>query len=129
MDRISDFCTRIRNGLMADHSKVDVPLSKIRVGIAEQMKNYGYIRGYRVAQSGAQGLIRVYLKYKKQGEPAIRHIERISKPSCRKYVKVSDIPSVCSGYGLVVLSTSKGILGGKEAKDLNVGGEMLCQIW
>ena len=129
MDRISDFCTRIRNGLMADHSKVDVPLSKIRVGIAEQMKNYGYIRGYRVAQSGAQGLIRVYLKYKKQGEPAIRCIERVSKPSCRKYVKVSDIPSVCSGYGLVVLSTSKGILGGKEAKDLNVGGEMLCQIW
>ena len=129
MDRISDFCTRIRNGLMADHSKVDVPLSKIRVGIAEQMKNYGYIRGYRVAQSGAQGLIRVYLKYKKQGEPAIRRIERISKPSCRKYVKVSDIPDVCSGYGLVVLSTSKGILGGKEAKDLNVGGEMLCQIW
>ena len=81
MDKIADFCTCIRNGLSADHSKVDIPLSKMKAGIAEQMKNYGYIRGYRVAQSGAQGLIRVYLKYKKQGEPAIQHIGRVSKPS------------------------------------------------
>ena len=129
MDRISDFCTRIRNGVHASHTKVDIPHSKLQEGIAEQLKKYGYIRGYRVAKEGTQGLMRVYLKYKGKGEPAIQRIERISKPSKRSYVKVSHIPSVCSGYGLVILSTSKGVLGGKEAKDLNVGGEMLCQIW
>ena len=129
MDRIGDFCTRIRNATMARHLKVDIPHSKIQQGIAEQLKNYGYIRGYRVAKTGAQGLIRIYLKYKKHGEPTITRIERLSKLSCRSYVKVDSIPDVCSGYGLVILSTNKGILAGKQAKDLNVGGEVLCQIW
>ena len=129
MDRISDFCTRIRNAITARHSKVDIPHSKLQAGIAEQLKNYGYIRGYRVAHLGAQSMIRVYLKYKKEGNPAITHIERLSKPSCRSYVKAQSIPSICSGYGIVILSTNKGIFGGKEAKNLNVGGEMLCQIW
>ncbi len=129
MDRISDFCTRLRNAMTARHVKVDIPHSKLKVGIAEQLKNYGYIRDYRVAHLGAQGMIRIYLKYKQEGNPAITCIERLSKPSRRSYVKAQTIPSVCSGYGLVILSTSKGIVGGKEAKDLNVGGEMLCQIW
>ena len=129
MDKISDFCTRIRNAGMARHPKVDIPHSKIQAGIAEQLKNYGYIRGYRVAQIGTRGLIRIYLKYRKQGQPAITRIERLSKPSRRSYVKVDSIPDVCSGYGLVILSTNKGIMGGKEARDLNVGGEILCQIW
>lgn len=129
MDRIGDFCTRIRNAGMARHVKVDIPHSKMQEGIAEQLKNYGYIRGYRVARMETQGLIRIYLKYKKQGQPAITHIERLSKPSCKSYVKVSSIPDVCSGYGLVILSTNKGILAGKEARDLNVGGEVLCQVW
>ena len=129
MDRISDFCTRLRNAIAARHSKVDIPHSKLQVGIAEQLKNYGYIRGYRVAHMGAQGMIRVYLKYKQEGDSAIRHIERLSKPSRRSYVKVQSIPSVCSGYGLVILSTNKGIVGGKEARNLNVGGEVLCQVW
>ena len=129
MDQIGDFCTRIRNAQSARHLKVDIPHSKIQAGIAEQLKNYGYIRGYRVARLGAQGLIRIYLKYKKHGEPAMTRIERFSKPSRRSYVKVSAIPDVCSGYGLVILSTNKGILAGREAKDLNVGGEVLCHIW
>ena len=129
MDRISDFCTRVRNAISARHVKVDIPHSKLQVGIAEQLKNYGYIQGYRVAQMGAQGMIRIYLKYKNEGAPAITRIERLSKPSRRSYVKARSVPSVCSGYGLVILSTSKGIVGGKEAKDLNVGGEILCQIW
>lgn len=129
MDRIGDFCTRIRNATMARHNKVDIPHSKIQQGIAEQLKSNGYIRGYKVAYSGVQGLIRVYLKYKKEGSPAISKIKRLSKPSKRSYVGADNIPDARSGYGLVVLSTSKGILSGKEAKEQNVGGEILCQIW
>ena len=129
MDRISDFCTRIRNATMARHSKVDIPHSRMQQGIAEQLKTYGYIRGYKVAKAGAQGLIRIYLKYKQKEEPAITRIERVSKPSRRIYVKAKKIPDVCSGYGLLILSTNKGIVGGKNAKDLNVGGEVLCKIW
>ena len=128
MDKIADFCTRIRNAHMAKHAKVDIPHSKLRCGLAEQLKNHGYIRGYRVAQVGKQGLIRIYLKYKKKEQPAITRIERISKPSRRIYVDVGNIPEVCSGYGLVILSTNKGIVDGKEARDLNVGGEVLCQV-
>lgn len=129
MDRISDFCTRIRNAGMARHTKVDIPHSKIQQGIAEQLKDHGYIRGYRTAQMGSQGLIRIYLKYKKRGRPAITRIERVSRPSRRVYVNVENIPSACSGYGLVILSTNKGILGGKRARDLKAGGEVLCQVW
>ena len=129
MDRVSDFCTRIRNAVMARHAKVDIPHSKVQQGIAEQLKNYGYIRGYREARQGAKGLIRVYLKYKKEGKSAITKIERLSRPSRRSYVKADSIPDVCSGYGLVILSTNKGIVGGREAKKLNVGGEVLCQVW
>ena len=129
MDRVSDFCTRIRNAVMARHAKVDIPHSKIQQGIAEQLKNYGYIRGYREARQGTKGLIRVYLRYKKEGKSAITTIERLSRPSRRSYVKADSIPDVCSGYGLVILSTNKGIVGGREAKKLNVGGEVLCQVW
>ena len=129
MDQVSDFCTRIRNACMARRSKVDIPYSKIQEGIALQLKNYGYIRALRTAKIGDRGLIRVYLKYKSQGSSAITRIERLSKPSCRRYVKVSSIPDVCSGYGLVILSTNKGILTGKEAKAKGVGGEALCQVW
>ena len=130
MDRISDFCTRIRNAAMARHVKVDIPHSKLQEGVAEQLKSHGYIRGYRVAREGAQqGLIRIYLKYKKKEQPAITHIERVSKPSKRVYVSVENIPNVCSGFGLVILSTNKGVVGGRKAKDLRVGGEILCQVW
>lgn len=129
MDRISDFCTRIRNAYMAQHAKVDIPHSKLRCGLAEQLKSHGYIRGYRVAQIGQRGLIRVYLKYRKKQQPAITRIERVSKPSRRIYVNVNNIPEACSGYGLVILSTNKGIVDGKKAQDLKVGGEVLCQVW
>ena len=91
MDRISDFCTRVRNAVSARHTKVDIPHSKLQVGIAEQLKNYGYIQGYRVARVGAQGMIRIYLKYKKEGNPAITQIERLSKPSRRSYVKAQSV--------------------------------------
>lgn len=129
MDTISQFCTRIRNAVMAQHKKVDVPSSKIREGIAEQLKTYGYIKNYTVVDDGKQGIMRLYLRYNKKGQSAITHIERLSKPSCRQYVKAGQVPAVLSGYGLLVLSTNQGILSGEQAKEKNVGGEPLCQIW
>ena len=106
MDRISDFCTRIRNAVMVRKNQVDIPHSKLKEGIAKQLKKYGYIRDYKTASSSSGSLMRLYLKYNVKGA-AITRIERLSKPSRRSYVKAANIPSVCSGYGLVVLSTKK----------------------
>ena len=114
---------------MAQHDKVDVPSSKIKEGIARQLKSYGYIKNYTVVDDGKQGIMRLYLKYSEKGRPAITHIEKLSKPSCRQYVKANLVPDVLSGYGLVILSTNQGILSGKEARQKKVGGELLCRIW
>ena len=129
MDTIAEFCTRIRNAVMAHHTKVDVPASKMREGIAKKLKSAGYIKNYAVVQDGRQGIMRLYLKYNQKGQPALTHIEKVSKPSCRQYVKAEKIPPVLSHYGLLVLSTNKGILSGEEAKKQNVGGEMLCRVY
>ena len=114
---------------MAQHLKVDIPGSKIQEGIAEQLKAYGYIKNYTVVDDGKQGIMRLYLKYNEKGQSAITHIERVSKPSCRRYVKAGRITPVLSHYGLLVLSTNEGILSGQAAKKKNVGGEVLCRIW
>ena len=129
MDTVSEFCTRIRNAVLAKRDKVDIPSSNMRKGIAEQLKNFGYIKSYTVVDDGKQGIMRIYLKYTDEGQPAITQIERLSKPSCRHYVKSDKIPEVLSGYGLLILSTNQGVLSGDAAKKNNVGGELLCQVW
>ena len=129
MDTISQFCTRIRNAIMANHQKVDIPSSKMQEGIAQQLKDYGYIKNYTVVDDGRQGIMRIYLKYNTKGQSAITRIERVSKPSCKQYVKAGEIPPVLSYYGLLVLSTNQGILSGRLAKKKNVGGEVLCRVW
>lgn len=129
MDTIADFITRIRNAGFAKHEKVDVANSKIKEGIARILKEHGYIKTFRVAQDGKQGLMRVYLNYDKTGRPAIESIQRVSRPSKRVYVKSSEIPQVRSGYGITILSTNKGVLSGDEATSNNVGGEILLKIW
>ena len=129
MDTISQFCTRIRNAIMAKHLKVDIPSSKMQEGIAQQLKDYGYIKNYTVVDDGRQGIMRIYLKYNTKGQSAITCIERVSKPSCKQYVKAGEIPPVLSYYGLLVLSTNQGILSGRLAKKKNVGGEVLCRVW
>ncbi len=129
MDTIGDFCTCIRNATFAGHDKVDVPNSNIRKGIAEKLKQHGYIRGYGIVDDGRQGLMRIYLKYDIKRNSAISVLKRVSKPSYRHYVKSVDIPDVLSGYGLAILSTNRGILTGEEAKKNNVGGEVLCEVW
>ena len=129
MDTIGDFCTCIRNAVQAGKDKVDIPNSKMRESIAGKLKQYGYIRGYRTADDGRQGLMRIYLKYDQRQVAKIQDIQRVSKPSRRFYSKVSRIPEIRSGYGLTLLSTNRGVLSSMEAKTKNVGGEVLCQVW
>lgn len=126
---IYDFITCIRNAQMAHHSKVDVPSSHLRQAIANVLKQYGFIRDFRVAKDSKQGILRIYLKYTHQQKPLINVIRLVSKPGLRKYVGVDDIPKVRSGYGLSILSTSKGVLSGEQARKAHVGGEVLIQVW
>lgn len=129
MDTIGNFITRIRNAGMAKHEKVDVPNSNMRVGLAKVLKDAGYIRSYKVAKDGKQGVMRVYLRYDQVGTHTIKKIHRVSKPGKRIYVSANEIPKVRSGFGLAILSTNKGVLSGEEAAQQNVGGELLCKVW
>ena len=129
MDTIADFVTRIRNAGLAKHDKLDVPSSNMKQGIARILKENGYIKTFRVAQDGKQGLMRVYLNYSKDGKPAIANVQRVSRPRKRIQVKKDDIPQIRSGFGISILSTNKGVLSGDEAANQNVGGEFLLKIW
>lgn len=129
MDTIGDFLTRVRNAGMAKHEKLDVPCSNMRVGIAKVLQEAGYIRSYKTAKDGKQGLMRVYLRYDKKGHHAITKVNRVSHPGKRIYVGAAEVPKVRSGYGLAILSTNEGVVSGEQAVEKNVGGEVLCQVW
>lgn len=129
MDTIGNFCTSIRNAIFAGKEKVDVPSSNMRKNIAGKLEQYGYIRGFRVVEDGRQGMMRIYLKYDESQSSAIRSIQRVSRPSYRRYVKASEIEDVKSGRGLTIISTNQGVLSGREARGRKVGGEVLCEIW
>lgn len=129
MDTIGDFLTRIRNAYLAKHSKVDVPSSNMRAGIAKVLKDTGYIGDFKVVKDSKQGMMRVYLKYKEDGKPVVTKMMRVSTPGKRVYVGFEDIPNIYSGYGVAVLSTNKGVVSGKQARDGKVGGELLCKVW
>lgn len=128
-DPIADFLTRIRNGNMVMHETVEVPGSKIKMSIADIMKEEGYIKDYEYIQDGKQGIIRVYLKYGPNKEKVITGIKRISKPGLRVYVKKDEIPKVLGGLGTAVISTSKGLMTDKKARKTGLGGEVICYIW
>ena len=129
MDTIGDFLTRVRNAGMAKHEKVDVPSSNMRVGIAKVLQEAGYIRSYKTAKDGKQGVMRVYLRYDKNGRHVITQMSRVSRPGRRIYVGATEVPRVRSGYGLAILSTNKGVVSGEQAVNENMGGEVLCQVW
>lgn len=129
MDTISQFLTMIRNAGAAKHEKVDMPASKVRAGIAQILVNEGLIRSFKVAKDSKQGIMRVYLKYDEVGNHVISSIDRVSRPGRRVYVKSDKVPTVRSGMGMSILSTSKGILSGKQASEQNLGGELLATIW
>ncbi len=128
-DPIADMLTRIRNALQAKAEKVEIPSSKMKVSIAKILKEEGYIKNFKVVNDGKQGILIVYLKYDENKEPAIREIKRISKPGLRKYVKSDKIPLILNGYGIAILSTSKGVMTDKMARKLKVGGELICSVW
>tara|TARA_B100000678_G_scaffold86580_1_gene72041 strand:- start:455 stop:853 length:399 start_codon:yes stop_codon:yes gene_type:complete len=128
-DPIADFLTRIRNGFMAEKRWVDIPSSGMKKRIAFVLKEEHYIKDFIFIFSGEKESIRVFLKYDVHGEPVISGIKRQSKPGCRVYVNIHNIPKVLDGLGIAILSTSKGILSDKTARKLNVGGEYLCSVW
>ena len=129
MDTIGAFITRIRNAGAANHEKVDIPSSNVRVGIAKILLENGYIRSYKVVRDDKQGVMRVYLKYTEKGKPVITAIDRISRPGRRVYVKSTAIPRVRDGYGISILSTNRGVVSGDTARTEKLGGEVLCNVW
>ena len=128
MDTIGDFLTRLRNALKARHKYVDVPASKLKIALGEILKDQGYIDNIESMADNKQGIIRVTLKYT-NGVPAILGLKRISTPGLRKYTSVSETPRVLSGLGIAILSTPKGLMTDKQARQANVGGEVLCYVW
>jgi small subunit ribosomal protein S8 len=129
MDKIAEFATRIKNASQAKLEKVDVPSSKIRQGIADVLKEEGFIRNYKVVRDGRQGVMRVYLKYTETGDPLISQIQRASRSGRRLYVRCDKLPKVRSGYGVSILSSNKGIISGKTAVEKKLGGELLLNVW
>ena len=130
MDTIADLLTRIRNASGRAHDRVDVPLSKMKLEIIRILKQEGFIANFKSLYDAAKrGTIRVFLKYSPEKEPVIRGIERVSKPGMRVYRSYDDIPRARQGYVVTVLSTSKGLLTGSQAKEKKVGGEVLFRVW
>ncbi|MBN2125358.1 MAG: 30S ribosomal protein S8 [Deltaproteobacteria bacterium] len=128
-DPIADMLTRMRNAIMASYDTVDIPGSKLKIQIAKILKSEGFIRNYKVIPDGRQGTIRVFLKYDQSGAPIIDGLKRVSKPSARVYTRSEKIPSVLNGFGISILSTSKGLMTDRQARKSKVGGEVLCDIW
>ncbi len=128
-DPIADMLTRIRNAIISKKSHVDMPASKIKARIAKILLEGGYVDNVKYIDDGLQGQLRVYLKYNERSVCAIEGLRRISLPSRRVYVTKVEIPRVMGGYGTAIISTSKGVLTGKECRALGVGGEVICHIW
>ncbi|GMV64560.1 MAG: 30S ribosomal protein S8 [Candidatus Omnitrophica bacterium] len=128
-DPIADFLTRIRNANTVSKDRVEMPSSKLKRSLANILKQEGFIRNYRYLDNKKQGILRIYLKYGENGEKVISRLERVSKPSVRIYVGKEDIPRVQGGIGVVILSTNQGVMSGKQARKLGIGGEVLCRIW
>ena len=140
-DPIADFLTRIRNGQQACNEVVSMPASRMKIAIAHILKQEGFVSNYRCIRDGKQGLLKVTLKYRDHGASkqqgvgeastsgVIREIKRISSPGCRRYVGSKDIPLVKNGFGIVVLSTSQGVMTDREARRRGTGGELLCSVY
>ena len=128
-DPIADMLTRIRNALGAKHEVIDMPASKMKKAIAGILLKEGFIKGYEYKDEGPQGVIRITLKYGKKNESIINGLKKISKPGLRVYAKKDDVPKVLGGLGVAIISTSKGIMSDKDARENGVGGEVIAYIW
>lgn len=128
-DPIADMLTRIRNGNKANHLSVSLPSSNEKRAIAQILLDEGYIKGFDVEEDNKQGILTIDLKYAEEGEKVISGLRRISKPGLRVYVKANEVPKVLDGLGIAIISTSKGLLTDKAAREANVGGEVMCYVW
>ncbi|HEX4955772.1 MAG TPA: 30S ribosomal protein S8 [Thermoanaerobaculia bacterium] len=128
-DPISDFLTRIRNAHLAKHDRLDMPASKMKLEICRILKEEGFIRNYRVLETQPAQTLRVLLRYDQEGQPAIRHVSRISKPGRRVYRGAEEIRPVRNGLGLTIVSTSRGLVSDRTAREQRVGGEVVCELW
>ena len=129
-DPIADYLTRIRNASSAGHRVVEIPASKLKKEITKILFNQGYILSYKFEENDVQGTIKIALKYDKETkEPIIRKIERVSTPGLRKYVGADNLPRVLNGLGITIVSTSQGVMTGKQARALNIGGEVICNVY
>lgn len=126
-DPIADLLTKIRNAGMASHKYLDIRFSKVKLNIIKILKNKGFITDYEIDEG--EHFLRVYLKYDTKRKSVIRGLTRASSPGCREYVKCDSIPHVFKGTGLAIVSTSKGILEGEEARKMGLGGELICRVW
>ena len=128
-DPIADMLTRIRNANVVYRDKVDVPGSKMKLSIAEILKEEGFIHDYKWTDDNKQGMLRLYLKYGDHKQRVITGLKRISKPGLRVYVGKDEVPKVLGGLGIAIISTSKGVMSDRQARKLGLGGEVLCYIW
>ena len=129
-DPIADYLTRIRNANSAGHRVVEIPASKLKKEITKILFDQGFILSYKFDDSTVQGTIKIALKYDKvTKEPVIRHIERASRPGLRKYAGAENLPRVLNGLGIAIISTSQGVMTGKKARELNIGGEVICYVY
>ncbi len=128
-DPIADMLTRIRNAIAANHTRVDIPGSKLKMELARILKEEGYINSYSTKGEGVKYMIRVFLRYDARGVSSITHLSRVSRPGRRVYVGSDGIPKVLGGYGVNIVSTSQGLMSGKQARQAHVGGEILAEIY
>lgn len=128
-DPIADMLTRIRNANMVRHEKLEFPASSVKKEIADILKREGFVRDYEFVEDNKQGVIRIFLKYGANEERVITGLKRISKPGLRVYAKADELPKVLNGLGIAIVSTSKGVLSDKEAREQGIGGEVLAYVW
>ncbi len=128
-DPIADMLTRIRNANSVGHETVDIPASKMKKSIAQILLDEGYIENYEVVDDSVQGTIKVTMKYGANNEKVISGIKKISKPGLKVYAKANDVPKVLGGLGIAIISTSSGVISDKKARELGVGGEVICYVW
>ncbi|MDP8224026.1 MAG: 30S ribosomal protein S8 [Candidatus Lernaella stagnicola] len=128
-DPLADMFTRIRNAGRARHDMVEMPASKVKAAVAKILKDEGYIKAFRVIEDNKQGVLKIYLRYRENGEPTIAQIRRISRPGLRRYVSADELPEVLGGLGLAIVTTSRGVISAVTAGEMNIGGEWLAEVW
>lgn len=128
-DPIADLLTRIRNGIHAHQATVEIPASRMKEDICAVLKREGFIEDYERVEKGSQGALRVTLKYAPDRTPVLQGLRRVSKPSLRVYARCDNVKPVRSGLGIAILSTSRGVITGREAREAKVGGEIICEVW